>query len=235
MKTKDAIYWTARFAILGLLGTLILYSSIALAMIMVRTLPFVTQFLSSQSNVISSAQGAQFISTVYPVSSTPVPLGQRIRIDPVLPLAIGISILRKIKPVDNLIKRFVPGPDNNGANSSNQNTINSSPFNLDIPDIPSTNQALNGIAPGDTGALSKVKGEFLNLGLAILFVLLVLLCTYIATSVLKSFVNMFNERSKDLVYGTAQLSDEIKALPTVVKEIQNGEVSVKKKSSATKK
>ena len=108
-------------------------------------------------------------------------------------------------------------------------------FELDIPSVSSTNEAFQGIAPGDSRALQKVKGQFLNFGLGLLFLLLVLFCLIVAVSIFKSLVVAFNERSKQLVHDTAQLSDELKSLPAALQEIQKDKIPVKKKTSTSKK
>ena len=230
MTLKNTFYWTARFLFLTLLAMIIFYSGTVLALIIVRTLPFVAPFLRSQESIISTAQGAQFINTVYPVSSQAVPLTQRLKIDPIMPLAIGISLIRKIKPIDGLIRRFTPGV-NNRTYPNSENSM----FDLDIPSVSSTSEALQGIAPGDSRALQQVKGQFLNLGLGLLFLLLLLFCIIVAVSIFKSLVVSFNNRSKQLVYDTAQLSDELRSLPSALQEIQKGKMTVKKKTSTKKK
>lgn len=57
------------------------------------------------------------------------------------------------------------------------------------------------------------------------------------TKALRYFINSFNRQSKSLVYGTVELSKEIKALPAVMDDMKKNSKSVKKKatSKTTKK
>lgn len=233
MKLTKAFYWTARFMLLALLAIVIFYSGVALALIVVRTLPFITPFLTSQASSIQSGQGASFINAVYPVSSSTIPsLQQRLRIHPAIPLAIAISLLRKIPLIEGLVRRFIPPSGVNNESVQNPGGVN---FDLDIPSVSSASEAVNGINVRDARALEKVKGHFLNLGLAFLFLILVVFCLVVSVSIFKSLIVSFNERSKDLVYGTAQLSEELQALPAVLEELQKEAEAEGKKTSVTKK
>lgn len=229
MTLNKALYWFLRLLLLLLLGSAIFLTGVTLAMLIVRVLPL-TAFLTSNANTISRAQGAQFINAAYGISSLSGPWWQKIKIDPLVPAFIGISILKKIKPIDNLLKRIIP--EQNG-NYRGRNANPSSNYSFEIPDT----GRLQGIAPGDSRALEKVKGHFLNIGLAFLFLLLVLFCIFIISSLFKSFVSSFNTQSKKLVYGTVELSKEIKALPAVMDDLKKNNKSVKKKatSKTTKK
>ena len=204
-------------------------------MLITRIMPFISPLLVSNRNAITASQGAQFVNAVYPVSTSNLPLWQRVKIDPLVPVMIGVSVLRRIRPIDNLLKRIIrPG---NHAPVSSPNNIPEPDFSIEIPDLSSANNALQGIAPGDTHALERVKGNFLNFGLSLLFLVLVLICMFITTTALRYLINSFNTQSKNLVHGTVELSEEIRSLPALMEDLEKNSKPVKKKtvSKRTKK
>ena len=96
MESKKMFYWFSRIIILITLGTMIFLSGITMAIILVRVLPFVSPFLNANVSSISSAPGAQFVNAAFPVREANSALLQRMRVDPLMPVLIGVSILRKI-------------------------------------------------------------------------------------------------------------------------------------------
>lgn len=231
MKIEKGLLWLCRFLLLSALAVMIFFSGITLALFLVRVLPFVSPFLSANVSSISSSQGAQFISAAFPVREANQAILNRVKLDPLLPFFVGVAILRKIKPVDNLFKRFVPPRNNVGTAAANQPNLN-----MEIPDISNvfeSDGSLSGVIPGDN--LRHFKGRYLNFSLSFLFVLLVIVFVFLTTWFITYFINSFNGQSKKLVSGTAQLSEELQALPAVLDEIYQKDVPIKKKTVSRSK
>lgn len=229
-------YWSSRFVLLVFLGTMIFLSGITMALVIVRVLPFVSPLLNANINAISRSQGAQFINAAYPIGQN-IPALQRMRMDPLVPLFIGVSILRKIKPIDNLLKRLVP-PRNSATNPNNtaSGSIPSPNFQMQMPDASSvfdSDGSLTGVLSGDN--LNSVKGRFMNLGLSFLFLLIVAICVLISSHMFKLLIKSFNTQSKNLVRSTVQISEELKALPAILEELDKDSPVVKKKAVTRRK
>ena len=124
VKIQTAFYWTARLILLLFLTSIIIYAGIGLTIILIRVIPYLAPYMRTNSDAITNATGGQFISTFYPASAQSGNIIQRLRVDPLTPVAIGVSLLRKIKPLDNLLKKIIP-PLNNTSNT-NTNPITGS-------------------------------------------------------------------------------------------------------------
>jgi len=231
MTTKNFLYWFSRFLLLALLATITLYSGVALAIIMIRTLPYLTPFVNSQASVINNGQGSHFVNAIFQGASQ-APWHQKIRVDPALPVFIAVALIRKIGPLNNLINRFIPN-QNNSSSNSNQNNPNL--YNLEAPDLPSAGQALNSMGGGNAAQRQQATGHVLNFMLTFLLLLLAALCIVLVVSIFRYLVVSVNRGSKDLLYGTAQLSDELKSLPAAIKKMQTPKKSVSKRTSTAKK
>ena len=249
MEIKSVFYWTYRIILILFLGSMVFLTGITVAIIVVRILPFARP-LSANLSAVHSAPGAQFISAVYsPLASTAeANLIKRLKMTPLLPIFVATSILaNSLKPVGHFFRKVFPR--NNSQPSSGSiiadtvimpDSPNPGPPSIDMA-IPSISDSLgaegglSGIAPGDTFALERAKGKLLNLGFSFLFLLIVILCILMAASLFNYLIAAFNKQSKHALQGTIQLSEEIKALPSVIEEIREEIKPVVRKKTSTKK
>jgi len=240
MKLEKVFYWSSRAVLLMVLSITIFLSGVTMAIVFLRIMPLVSPFLSANINQISGSRGAQFISAAFPVREVNQNFMQRMRIDPLIPFFVSVAILRKIKPVDNLLKRFWPGVNGQPASSQvpQAGQVNLPSFDMEVPDISQVLEAdgsLPGIVPGDT--LNSVRGRYLNFGLSLLFLLLALCFMLLTSWFMKVLVSSFNSQSKNFVSSAAEFSGEIKSLPAVIDELttDSSPAPVKKKTTAKSK
>lgn len=136
-----------------------------------------------------------------------------------LPAFIGTAIMRRVfKPLDNLIRRFLP---NNIENE----------YALGDVELPSMDRgSINELGEAFMHS-RKLRGEVAHGSLSLLFLLVLVICILLTSFTIQRTINAANNTSKEAINTGAQLSEEIKALPATLEEIYAKRKATRKKTS----
>lgn len=140
-----------------------------------------------------------------------------------LPATIVFAIIRKlIPPVDNLSRRFYP---NRHATLPR------------LPEFePEIQHELSRLRLQSNGSLNRTFSfKLLNFCGTIVFFLLVFICFLLISSIFEQTFSMTEKASRQFVQTSANISNEIKELPAIYKDIKQPRISATKKTSGAEK